>query len=243
MIDTPYYYMATAWDCRPQESNPSNMVGPLKALAERSSAAGHRERLRHALRRDQRGVGRDAQVVGRSVLRQATFGKYNIYRGSTKGGGILSKAYIGKITADGSNYYTFFDNSTNNVALTPPSPGSYYYYIARAVSLDSIPSIDSNEYGAVYFSGSISACQITQVVDFPDDEGTALTVTWKKSPSETCWPNPITEYEVKRKSTSRSEFCDGEDRAGDRFAELLDRRRRPVAGPHVYVLRLDAQHR
>ena len=32
VIDTPYYYMATAWDCRPQESNRSNIVGPLTSI-------------------------------------------------------------------------------------------------------------------------------------------------------------------------------------------------------------------
>jgi prepilin-type N-terminal cleavage/methylation domain-containing protein len=201
VIDTPYYYMVTAWDCRPQESNPSNIVGPLRALANGPQPPV----IESAFDTPCDAINEISVVLRKSTNDLSSGGtvrKYNIYRGSTKGGGILSKAYIGKITANGSNYYTFRDNPTNNVALSPPVPGNYYYYVARAVSLDSIPSIDSNEYGAVYFSGSISACQITQVVDFPDDEGTALTVTWKKSPSETCWPNPITEYDVMRKSMS-----------------------------------------
>jgi prepilin-type N-terminal cleavage/methylation domain-containing protein len=206
VIDTPYYYMATAWDCRPQESNPSNTVGPLRALPNGPQPPV----IESAFDTPCDAINEISVVLRRSPDDLSSGGnvrKYNIYRGSTEGGGILSKAYIGKIMANGSNYYTFLDNSTNNVALTPPSPGNYYYYVARAVSLDSIPSIDSNEYGAVYFSGSISACQITGVLDFPDDEGTALTVTWKKSPSETCWPNPIVEYEVKRKSTADLNFA------------------------------------
>jgi prepilin-type N-terminal cleavage/methylation domain-containing protein len=204
-IDTPYYYMVTAWDCRPQESNPSNMVGPVRALPNGPQPPV----VESAYDTPCDAINEVSVVIRRSmddVSPGGTVWKYHVYRGATKGGGILSKAYIGEIAADGSNYYTFRDNSVNNLALDPPSPGSYYYYIARAVSLDTIPSIDSNEYGAVYFSGSISACQITGVEDFPDDEGEALTVTWKQSPSETCSPSPITEYEVKRKSLSDVTF-------------------------------------
>lgn len=205
-IDTPYYYMTTAWDCRPQESNPSNKVGPVRALANGPQPPA----IESAFDTPCDAINEVSVVIRRSTDDQASGGtvrNYRIYRGSSKGGGILSKAYIGAINANGSNYYTFRDNPTNNVALDPPTPGSYYYYIARAVSLDTIPSIDSNEYGAVYFSGNVSACQITSVLDFPDDEGTALTVAWKKSPSETCWPNPIVEYQVKRKSVSDPNFA------------------------------------
>ncbi|MCX5752040.1 MAG: prepilin-type N-terminal cleavage/methylation domain-containing protein [Candidatus Krumholzibacteria bacterium] len=201
VIDTPYYYMVTAWDCRPQESNPSNVVGPVRALPNGPQPP----IIVSAFDTPCDAINEVSVVIRRSAEDLASGGNvrnYRLYRGSTKGGGILSKAYIGAITANGSEYYTFLDNSTNNVALNPPTAGSYYYYIARAVSLDTIPSIDSNEYGAVYFSGSISACQITDILDFPDDEGTALTVTWKRSPSETCFPNPITVYEVRRKSAS-----------------------------------------
>jgi prepilin-type N-terminal cleavage/methylation domain-containing protein len=205
VIDTPYYYHVTAWDCRPQESNPSNMVGPLRALPNGPQPPV----IVSAFDTPCDAINEVSVVIHRSQDDLSSGGnvwKYRIYRGSTKGGGILSKAYIGTVVANGSEYYTFLDNSTNNIALNPPTAGSYYYYIARAVSLDTIPSIDSNEYGAVYFSGSISACQITAVEDYPDDEGTALTVTWKRSPSETCSPNPITVYEVKRKSTSSPEY-------------------------------------
>jgi prepilin-type N-terminal cleavage/methylation domain-containing protein len=201
VMNTPYYYMVTAWDCRPQESNPSNVVGPVQAVPNGPQPPV----IESAYDTPCDAISEVSVVIRRSTDDQnpgGTVGGYKVYRGSTKGGGILSKAYIGTIAANGSAYYTFHDNSTNNLALDPPSPGNYYYYIARAVSLDTIPSIDSNEYGAVYFSGSISACQITGVEDYPDDEGEALTVTWKRSPSETCSPSPITTYEVKRKSAA-----------------------------------------
>jgi prepilin-type N-terminal cleavage/methylation domain-containing protein len=205
VIDTPYYYMVTAWDCRPQESNPSNVVGPARALANGPQPPV----IVSAFDTPCDAIDEVSVVIHRSQDDLSSGGNvrnYRVYRGSTKGGGILSKAYIGAVNANGSEYYTFRDNSTNNVALNPPAAGNYYYYIARAVSLDTIPSIDSNEYGAVYYSGTISACQITAVEDFPDDEGEALTVVWKRSPSETCWPNPITMYEVKRKSASSPSY-------------------------------------
>ena len=198
---TPYYYMVTAWDCRPQESNQSNIVGPIIALANGpqppaildayDTPCDAKNEITVVIRRS----SDDASPGG-------TIAKYKIYRGSTTGGGILSKTYVGTVTANGSTTYTWLDNSTNNLALAPPIPSNYYTYIARAVSLDTIPSINSNEYGPIYFSGSISACQITSVEDYPDDEGTALTINWKKSPSENCIPSPVTMYEVMRKSLS-----------------------------------------
>lgn len=198
---TAYYYMATAWDCRPQESNQSNIIGPITAVANGPQPPAIL---------DAYDTPCDAQnEITVSIRRSSddinpggTISKYKIYRGSTRGGGILSKTYVGSITANGSATYTWLDNAANNIAVAPPIPGNYYTYIARAVSLDTIPSIDSNEYGPVYFSGSISACQITSVEDYPDDEGTALTINWKKSPSENCNPSPITMYEVMRKSLS-----------------------------------------
>ncbi|MGD1047892.1 MAG: choice-of-anchor J domain-containing protein, partial [Candidatus Krumholzibacteriaceae bacterium] len=198
---TAYYYMVTAWDCRPQESDQSNIVGPITALANGpqppaildayDTPCDAKNEITVVIRRS----SNDSSPGG-------TIRTYQIYRGSTAGGGILSKTYVGSVTANGSTTYTWLDNPTNNLALTPPVAGSYYTYIARAMSLDTIPSINSNEYGPIYYSGSISACQITSVDDYPDDDGTALTVNWKRSPSETCTPSPITMYEVMRKSLS-----------------------------------------
>lgn len=199
VMGTAYYYMVTAWDCRPQESNPSNIVGPIIGLANGPQPP---------LILDAYDTPCDAKHEITVVIRRSsddtnpggTISNYKIYRGSATGGGILSKTYVGTVTADGSTTYTWLDNSTNNLALAPPIPGRYYTYIARAMSLDTIPSINSNEYGPIYYSGNISACQITSVDDYPDDDGTALTINWKKSPSENCVPSPITTYEVMRKS-------------------------------------------
>jgi prepilin-type N-terminal cleavage/methylation domain-containing protein len=198
-LNTPYYYVATAWDCRPQESNPSNVAGPIQALANGPQPPA----IENAYDTPCDAIPEVTVVIRRSPDDQSsggTIAKYLVYRGSTAGGGIISKTYIGSITADGSNYYTFLDNPTNNIALVPPAAGSYYCYLARAVSLDTIPSVNSNEYGPIYYSGIISSCQITAVEDYPDDEGEALTVKWNKSPSEDCTPSVVTRYDVKRKS-------------------------------------------
>jgi len=198
---TGYSYMVTAWDCRPQESNPSNIVGPITAVANGPQPP----TIVTAYDTPCDAIGEVTVVIRKSPDDQSSGGtvtKYTVYRGSETGGGSLSKTYIGSITANGSTNYTFLDNSTNNIALVPPAAGNYYVYIARAVDVDTIPSIDSNEYGPIYYSGTISACQITGVEDFPDDEGEALSVSWKKSPSEDCSPSQVTLYDVMRKSIS-----------------------------------------
>ncbi len=205
VIGTQYYYMVTAWDCRPQESNFSNVVGPVEALANGPQPPA----IEHAFDTPCDAINEVTVVIRRSSDDQSSGGtvaSYRVYRGPTESNGILSKTYVGKIIADGSNYYTFLDNPANNIALTPPTAGSYYYYIARAVSTDSIPSINSNEYGAIYYSGSLSACEITAVEDYPDDNGEALAVRWNKSPSENCIPNTITLYDVKRKSIHEPDY-------------------------------------
>jgi prepilin-type N-terminal cleavage/methylation domain-containing protein len=198
---TSYYYMATAWDCRPQESNPSNVVGPVTPVPNGPQPPV----ITDAFDTPCDAINEVTVVIRRSPDDQATgnpISKYLVYRGSAEGGGILSKTYIGFVPANGSTYYTFLDNPTNNIALAPPAAGNYYVYISRAVSVDTIPSIDSNEYGPIYFSGIISAAEISSVEDYPDDDGEALTVSWKQSPSEDCVPSPVTQYVVMRKSAS-----------------------------------------
>jgi prepilin-type N-terminal cleavage/methylation domain-containing protein len=200
-----YSYMVTAWDCRPQESNPSNIVGPITAVANGPQPP----TIISAFDTPCDAIDEVTVVFRRSSDDQTSGGtvrKYKVYRGSETGGGILSKTYIGSLAADGSTTYSFRDNPTNNIALSPPAAGTYYVYIVRAVDLDSIPSIDSNEYGPVYYSGTISACQLTTVQDYPDDEGEALTVGWDKSPSEDCTPSQVSTYEVKRKSLADPSF-------------------------------------
>lgn len=200
-----YYYMATSWDCRPQESNPSNVAGPIQALPNGPQPPS----IVNVFDTPCDEINEVTVIIRSSTDDKASGGtvaSYSIYRGSSSGGGIENKTLIGSLSANGSPYYTFLDNQANNVALIPPSPGNYYCYIARAISTDTIPSIDSNEYGPIYYSGTISACEIISVDDTPDDEGTALTITWKKSPSEDCFPREITNYEVKRKSVNQTSF-------------------------------------
>ncbi len=202
-----YYYTVTAWDCRPQESSPSNAAGPVEPLANGPNPP-------HVINAYDTPCDSEDEitvVINRSPDDQASgglVGYYEVYRGQEQDGGILSKVRVGRITADGSEYYNFLDNQTFNIAGMPPEPDNYYYYIARAVgsSADSIPSVPSNEYGAVYYSGLISACQILAVDDYPDDDGEALVVRWRKSPSEDCVPSEVTHYIVKRKAIFEPEW-------------------------------------
>jgi len=202
---TSYYYYVTAWDCRPQESNRSNIVGPIQALANGPQPP----TIENAYDTPCDAINEITVSIRRSPDDRSTGGtvaSYKIYRGATEGGGILSKTYVGTITANGSNYYTFLDNPTNNIALDPPAAGTYYCYIARAISTGNIPSINSNEFGPIYYSGTISACYLSAVEDYPDDDGEALTVRWQKSTSEDCSPSPISHYEVMRKSVGDPAF-------------------------------------
>ncbi len=206
-LGVPYYYVVSAWDCRPQESNPSNMAGPVQALPNGPAPP-------HIVKAYDTPCDSQAEIcvlISASPDDQSVNGQvsgYQIYRGPNAGGGILSKMIVGYLQASGSTSYTFYDNSTDNIAGSPPETGGYYYYIARALgsSADTIPSVNSNEYGAVYYSGTISACQLVSVADFPDDEGDALVVTWEMSPSENCVPSEVVQYEVRRKGIEDSDY-------------------------------------
>lgn len=195
-----YYYVVTAWDCRPQESGPSNVAGPVMAVANGPEPPNITEAFDTPCDEE----AEVTVVLHHSPDDQGTglVSKYEIYRGVEAGGGRGSKELIGKISATGSEYYVFLDNEANNLGLNPPEAGNYYYYLARAIggAPDSIPSTDSNEYGAVYYSGTISACQLVTVEDYPDDEGEVLRITWRKSPSEDCGAGTVMEYWIKRKS-------------------------------------------
>jgi len=200
-----YFYMVTAWDCRPQESNPSNVVGPLQAFANGPAPP----RIVYAWDTPCDEEDEISVRIQRSPDDAGTGGNvlfYNIYRGQSEGGGYLSKTLIGRIYADGSDYYTFQDNQTNNIALAPPAPDHYYYYLAKAYSPDTIPSIDSNEWGAIYYSGTISSCYLSGVDDYPDDDGESLIIQWDKSPSEDCMPSQVTGYEIQRKSIEHPDY-------------------------------------
>ncbi len=206
LIGESYYYFVTAWDCRPQESNPSNKAGPVTPLPNGPD----QPNIVNAFDTPCDAIDEITVVIHRSpddIPSSGTVSHYLVYRGNEAGGGVYSKALIGTFPADGSEYYNFYDNSANNISGQPPSAGDYYYYIVQAAAAsDSTESIDSNEYGGVYYSGTISSCQLTRVDDYPDDEGESLFIEWKKSPSEDCVPSDVSAYILKRKSIFEPEW-------------------------------------
>ncbi|MBN2069961.1 MAG: choice-of-anchor J domain-containing protein [Candidatus Krumholzibacteriota bacterium] len=203
-IGTSYYYYVTAWDCRPQESVMSNIAGPVQAVPNGPDPPV----ITDAFDTPCDNVDEVTVVVKRSIddLGGAStlVDRYEVYRSNEGGGGILSKTLVGIINADGSEYYNFLDSQAGNLAGQPPEANNYYYYVARALSgaPDTIPSVNSNEYGGVFYSGAgdVSACQLTNVFDYPDDEGESLVLTWAESPSEACVPAVVSGYIVERKS-------------------------------------------
>ncbi len=195
-----YYYYVSAWDCRPQESSPSNVVGPVTGMPNGPSPP----TIVYAYDTPCDDIDEITVLIHKSPDDNGagnTVGYYEIYRGEEEGGGTLSKMLVGTFTADGSENYTFLDNEDHNTAGLPPAVGSYYYYVARAIEAgDSIPSVPSNESHGVYYSGTISSCRLMKVEDYPDDDGEALYISWDKSPSENCLPNHVVSYGVRRKA-------------------------------------------
>ncbi|MBN1163432.1 MAG: choice-of-anchor J domain-containing protein [Candidatus Krumholzibacteriota bacterium] len=204
-----YYYYVTAWDCRPQESNPSNVAGPVTPNPDGPLPPV----ILDAFDTPCDAIDEITVVLQKSSDDQASGGtvsQYEIFRGVAKGGGTLSKTLIGRINADGSDYYKYLDNPTNNLSGVPPAAGDNYYYMALAVGAagDTVESIPSNEYGAVYYSGTISSCKLTSVTDYPDDEGEALVVSWNKSVSEDCVPSDVWGYILRRKAIFDPDWID-----------------------------------
>jgi len=201
-----YYYYVTAWDCRPQESAPSNTAGPVQPVPNGPAPPV----IMNAYDTPCDDIDEVTVQLAKSADDISSGGNvshYRIYRG-TERGDLNSKTIIGSITADGSNHYTFLDNATFNMGGLPPSSGESYHYAAVAVgaSADSVPSIPSNQYGPVYYSGSISSCRITGVYDYPDDEGDALAIAWNASPSEECVPSDVVSYTLKRMAVYETEW-------------------------------------
>ncbi|MBD3179040.1 MAG: prepilin-type N-terminal cleavage/methylation domain-containing protein [Candidatus Latescibacteria bacterium] len=205
-IGESYYYFVTAWDCRPQESSPSNTAGPVQPIPNGPAPP----TVVNAYDTPCDDIDEVSVNISKSPDDLASGGnvsKYRIYRGD-ESGNLASKTIIGSISADGSNHYTFLDNPTYNIGGIPPASGESYYYAAVAVgaTADSVYSVPSNEYGPVYYSGTISACRLTGVYDYPDDEGDALAITWKSSPSEECTPNEVVSYTLKRMAVYETEW-------------------------------------
>jgi prepilin-type N-terminal cleavage/methylation domain-containing protein len=209
-IGQDYYYYVSAWDCRPQESAPSNIVGPVQPLPN-----GPRPPvIVDGYDTPCDNIPEISVILSKSpddIIDGGYVYAYDIYRGVVEGGGLGTKMLVGHIDADGSDYYQFLDNATNNMAEIEPEIENFYYYIAIALGSsggDTISSVNSNEYGGVYYSGTISACQLTSVIDYPDDEGTALVLSWRKSPSEDCVENEVEGYAVMRKSIYEPQYVE-----------------------------------
>ena len=204
-IGDSYYYYVTAWDCRPQESNPSNRVGPVQPVANGPAPPV----IVNAYDTPCDTIDEITIIMGRSADDLTDGGNvsyYKIYSGQEKTGKILSKSLIGTITADGSNIYTFIDNVNGNMPGVAPAVGNYYYMAEAMGAVDSIPSVSSNEFGVIYYSGTLSSCQITKVDDFPDDNGESLLIGWDASPSEDCLPGDAICYLLKRKAVFESDW-------------------------------------
>lgn len=203
-----YTYYVTAWDCRPQESNPSNTAGPVIAMPNGPSPPSivqvfdtpcdDIDEITVVMHKSA-----DDQGSGNTVL------YYDIFRGEEEGGGTLSKMLIGRITADGSDYYQFMDNASNNMAGLPPEADNYYHYAAIAIEAgDSIPSVSSQESDGCYYSGTISSCRLKTVEDYPDDDGESLYIVWDRSPSEECTPSDVQAYGVRRKAIFDTDYIE-----------------------------------
>ncbi len=204
----PYVYYVSAWDCRPQESNPSNTAGPVLSLPNGPSPPA----IVQVFDTPCDDIDEITVVVHKSADDQGannTIAFYEIFRGEEEGGGTLSKMLVGRITADGSEYYNFLDNETHNVSGLPPEVDKYYYYAAKAVEAgDSINSVSSNESDACYYSGTVSSCRLKTVEDYPDDDGESLYIVWDKSPSENCTPSDVYAYGVRRKAIFDSDYIE-----------------------------------
>lgn len=209
-IGVDYYYHVSAWDCRPQESAPSNIIGPLQALPNGPLPPVIVDGYDTPCDED----AEICVIMAKSpddVTNSGYVYAYDIYRGVVEGGGIGTKMLVGHIEANGSDHYNFLDNAEYNIAEVAPEVDNFYYYIAIAHGAsggDTISSVNSNEFGGVYYSGTISGCQLTAVTDYPDDEGEALVISWRKSPSEDCSENEVEGYAVMRKSIYEPDYSD-----------------------------------
>jgi type II secretory pathway pseudopilin PulG len=198
-----YYYAVTAWDCKPQESNPSAQAGPVSC-----SPNGSQPPVLVSVFDTPCDSGEDITVLFDQSPDEGggLVSGYRIYRGPV-GGDFLSKTLIGFVATTGSPSYTYHDNLANNIAGAPPVDGTDYWFTVRAVN-DTIVSVDSNELGPVACHNGLSAAQLVSVNDVPFDDGTRLQISWLRSESETCFPNIVTGYELQCKGPMDDDFLD-----------------------------------
>ena len=190
-----YYYYIAAWDCAPQESIPSPVIGPIVSVANGPSPPFIEDAW------DTPCDGGDDITVFFTASPQDDGSEtgvslYNIYRGTTADTSIIFKIQVDTLEATGASQYEYHDTVSNAAGL-PPEDGTNYYYIIRAV-MGGVESDNSNEFGAVWSSEGLSAARLTSIDDKPADSGEALIVNWRRSPSEDCSPAPA-EYELYRR--------------------------------------------
>jgi hypothetical protein len=145
-----YEYYATAWDCEPQESNPSDVVGPVV-----SQPNGPEPPTLTAANDTPCDDGGEVTIVfsasSDDVSSQEAFTGYRVYRG-TDPGITAYKVRVLDVPATNSSSYTVLDRTSE---LVPISPDSTYYYVVRAVRFD-IESVDSNQLGPIRVTDGVA---------------------------------------------------------------------------------------
>ncbi|MFC1544490.1 hypothetical protein ACFL4Y_04495, partial [Gemmatimonadota bacterium] len=182
-----YYYRISAWDCAPQESVPSEVIGPIYPLPNGPSPptivdawdtpcdAG--DDITLWFTRSSQDDGTESGV-----------NRYDIYRGTVADTSIVSKILVDTLSATAASEY-YYHNTDYSWAGVEIENDTHYWYIVRAVQ-SGVDSENSNEYGWVESSAGLSAARLVAVDDKPADDGTALLLTWRRSPSEDCSPAP-----------------------------------------------------
>ncbi len=197
-----YYYRVSAWDCKPQESGFSYEAGPVA-----SQPNGSAPPVLVSVFDTPCDDGGEITVIFDQSPDESSgsVSGYRVFRGPS-GGDFLSKTLIGYIVSSNSPSYTFLDNVDHNVAGAPPIDDDSYWYTVRAVN-DTIVSVDSNELGPVGSNDGLSAALLEYIQDVPFDDGTRLNVSWQRSESETCFPNPVIGYRLDRKDPAASDYA------------------------------------
>jgi len=198
-----YEYYVTAWDCEPQESNPSDIAGPVA-----SQPNGPQPPTITTAFDTPCDAGDDITIAFQASTddnaSQGSFTGYRVYRG-TSSNITAYKVRVIDVTAAHAPTYTVHDVSNS---LLPMAPDSTYYYVVRAVRRE-IESVDSNQFGPVYVSDGVARPALQLVEDMPADFGERLKLTWDASPSEACSsPNNVQEYVVRRRAVNGSTFLD-----------------------------------
>lgn len=197
-----YFYRLSAWDCGPQESAMTYEVGPVASQPNGSAPPV----LVQAFDTPCDDGEEITLIFNQSPDEGAGLvSGYRVFRGPI-GGDYLAKTLIGYLSSSGATSYTYLDNEANNIAGAPPVDGQPYWYTVRAVN-DTIVSVDSNELGPVDANDGLSAALLETIQDVPFDNGTRLNVSWLRSESETCSPNPVLGYRLQRKDPLAADFA------------------------------------